>query len=239
MNTMNRRVFLGSAAGAGAVALSSAVIAPVLNAQGRGNSRGRATPDGAILSELHRQIVAATTSVKRGPSGESLRQVAAANRIFAEWGREQEIDARVRAHVRREIGRRGKAALIAPGFDVVEELKIRGFDVPPGAAMTVTPARMSALLDQAQSETGLMSTYTALSSRIEAQALKIDTRLGVRPIAWQEEDECTLIRGIRDTFEVLVLFWCAPWMVGFYEICIIVAADLAFWMAYQWVAGCG
>jgi hypothetical protein len=239
MSIMNRRVFLGSAAGAGAIALGGVIAPPVLRAQGSGSARGRATPEGAVLSELYRQIVAATNSITRGPSGEPLRQVAAANRIFAEWGREQRLDARVRAQVRNEIGRRGRAALIVPAFDVVEELKIRGFDVPPGAAMTVTPARMSALLDQAQSHAGLMSTYTNLSERIEARALKIDTRLGVRPIAWQEEDECTLIRGIRDILEALVLFWCAPWMAGWYEVCIIVAADLAFWMAYQWIAGCG
>ena len=234
---MDRRVFFGRIAVGGAAAAAGLAGVRLFPAP----ALVEAQQQDAVLGEIASQMRSALRFLQQEPSGDALRQLASANRLLSAYGREKRFDDEVKARVRAAIRREGRSALSLPRFDVYEELTLRGFSVPPGVVMSVTPSNAAAALDR-MSAAGITPYFDGLVTQFEAAAERLNRRFGrVQRIQTEEEDkaaQCATMRLTKEILELLVLFWCAPWMAGWYEICLVAMVELAAWVGLMWWEGC-
>ena len=228
-------MFLGSgvAAGAGSAA---AVLAP---ADLFGTSAPYSPPNDRVLEEILRQFEGAVFALQSQPSGESARRIAGSLRMLASWGTDRRVDDEVRRHLRDAIRREGRAAIVARPFDAIEELKLRGYKVPPGAIARATATDHAAALDNLLAN-GITKQWTLLAKKFEAGAAALDKRIGFA--SYQDDDEeeenCEGMEYMELLLQSTVFFFCVVMAGLLWEACVIVSLELLGWQAYMWWEGC-
>jgi hypothetical protein len=232
----SRRIFLGSTAalagGGSLLLLSSRAVAQA----------PAALPDDPVWSAIVAQFERATQAFQAGPTtGEASRQLAAAFRMAAAWGRANRIDDTVRARLRSRVAREGRDAMILRPFDAVDELRLRGLTAPHPVALA-TVADKSRALD-AMLRGGVTRHWAECADRFEAAAERLDRVLaGVvrvrQQTADEHEDMCERQRSFLLLLEAQMAFWCAPWWAGFLEMCIVASAGYFAWLLSMAWDGC-
>jgi hypothetical protein len=228
-----RRMFLGSgiAAGVGSTAglLGSAGLfdGSTVHAQERD----------VVLGEIVRQLETAVHQLRDRANGESARRIGSSLHLLAAWGKERKIDDQVRQALRTAVRREGRAAILAKPFDAVEELRVRGYKLPPGAIARATQADYSKALDDLLAN-GVTRHWTELARKLEAGSVALDRRIGLVRLQDEEEDRCAEMKYMEVLLESTVFFFCVLMSFVFWEACLIVSAELLAWKWYMWLRGC-
>jgi hypothetical protein len=233
----SRRMFMGSglAVGAGSAA---AVLAP---ADLFGTSTVYTQPRDLVLDEILRQLEGAVLSLQGRPNGEAARRIAGSLRMLASWGTERKVDDEVRRHLRDAVRRHGRGAIVARPFDAIEELKVRGYKIPPGAVARASPADHDAALDHLLSN-GITTQWAQLAKKFEAGAAALDKRFSF--VSYQDQDDdkdeedCEGMEYMELLLQSTVFFFCTVMAGLLWEACVIVSLEYLGWQAYMWWEGC-
>ena len=229
-----RRMFLGSGVAIGAGSAAAVLAPPGL----LGGSTVYTQPKDLVLDEILRQFEGAVADLQGRPTGEAARRIASALRMLASWGQERNVDDEVRHHLRDAVRREGRGAMVARPFDAVEELRLRGYKLPPGAVARATAADHAKALNGLLAD-GITPQWLAVAKKLEAGAAKLDKRIGLASLQDTEEpDPCDGMEFAELLIESHVFFFCVYMAGVFWEACLIVSLELLGWKAYMWWNGC-
>jgi hypothetical protein len=214
---MDRRTFFGTSAAVGA----ALAINPVPSADAQTSS---------VANLLVMQIEGAAQELQKGPSGEAARRLGAALHIYAAYGRDRGIDKRVAARLRKA---RATDVMVNP----VDELTLRGYKLPAGAAPVTTIADLE--------EQRLLIIKSGITSRLDAAAIGFTRGSAsldrLRPVRGQAggPGDCGWWAQLLLMLEGNMIWMCLPVIDAIApELCPIAAAQYYAAQIAAWYYGC-
>jgi hypothetical protein len=212
---MNRRSFFGTGAGVGAALLFS----PLSTADAQTST---------VSDLLVTQIEGAARDLQKAPSGEAARRMATALRVYAAYGRDRGIDKRIVAQLRKL-----RAADVM--VNAVDELTLRGYTLPPGAAPVGSLAdleRHRALIIR----TGITPHFEQAAAGFERGSASLDR---LRPVQAGGPGDCQWWAQLLLMVELDMLWICSPPIFALApEMCPIASAQYAAVRIAMWWQGC-
>jgi len=251
----SRRTFITSsvAGGAGLAGGTALLLQPgITSAQSR-----RVEPATALDEELARQARQAVRDMATRP-GEGIRRLAGTLRVKAALGASTSLDADVRALLRRELRREGRATLLARPLEpaqLADEMKQFGIAYPLVPGPIDIAARSDAL--DLVLNTGFGAFLTELATALEAQADAIDkspisagpapiqpAQFTIEPAQWLYSwwEICPILQNQRTHLEMYIAIVCTASMIAanpaLVGTCVFVSSALASTLVQLYLYGC-